>query len=288
MRKLIQATVSVALFIGLSACGGFRAFPEPPFENTDQIASTKFAFQQAAYNTYYAASGTDKLNQRNKIINAQIRAYDIRFQEYEESLFELGIGLGVGTDWATLALGGLTATVGGTATKAAFGAVTAGITGAKGALDKHLFMEKTLPVIMTEIANQRAAILLQIRAGLAESDVNKYSLDQGLSDLQRYARAGSIVSALTGIAANSGSELKQKNQELNELITRSFQYDAASAKLLEFWRPGGVVNVANSNRLKAEMQKLGLITSGAGRIADLINHKNFAPMRLQIVKALGL
>lgn len=287
MRRNTIRPIFLVILLSLSACGGFRAFPEAPFESTGQLESTKFAFLPETYKKYYEASGTEKLNLRNQIINAQVRAYDIRFQEYEQSLFELGIGLGVGTDWATLALAGLTATVGGTSTKAAFGAVTAGITGAKGAVDKHLFMEKTLPVIMTEIANQRSAVLLQLRAGLTETDVNKYSLDHGLSDLQRYARAGSIASALTTIAANSGSQLNANIEALNQLTTFSYRKDAAGEKLRAFWKPNGSVDANNASRIKQAMANLGLAT-GPGRLANFVNGAEFASLRLEVVKVLGL
>lgn len=287
MRGLASIFLSGVLLVSLSACAGLRAFPEAPFESTGQLESTRFAFLPETYEKYYSATGVEKINLRNEIINAQIRAYDIRFQEYEQNLFDLGIGLGVGTDWASLALSGLTATVGNASTKAALGAANSGLVGAKGALDKHLFMEKTLPVVMTEMANQRSAVLLQIRAGLNEEDVHKYSLDQALGDIQRYARAGSIVAALTGIAANSGSELESNNNKLNQLTTFSYLKDAAGDKLRSFWKPGGEVNAENANKIKSEMENLGLAT-GAGRLANFVRAAEFADLRVEVVKRLGL
>ena len=287
MRDFVKLFLGGVLLVSMGGCAGFRAFPEAPFESTGQLESTKFAFLSDTYEKYYEATGAQKINLRNEIVNAQIRAYDIRFREYEQNLFDLGIGLGVGTDWASLALSGLTATVGNASTKAALGAANSGLIGAKGALDKHLFMERTLPVIMTEMANQRSAILLQIRAGLNEVDVSKYSLDQALGDVQRYARAGSIVAALTGIAANSGSELKNNIKELNRLTTFSYLRDAAGDKLRSFWKPGGEVNTENAEKIRAEMQNLGLVT-GPGRLANFVRAAEFAALRVEVVKRLGL
>lgn len=287
MRDFSSIYLGGVLLVSLSACDGFRAFPEAPFESTGQLESTRFAFLSDTYREYYEATGDEKVNHRNKIINAQIRAYDIRFQEYEQNLFDLGVGLGVGTDWASLALSGLTATVGNASTKAALGAANSGLIGAKGALDKHLFMEKTLPVIMTEMANQRSAVLLQIRAGLNEADVSKYSLDQALGDIQRYARAGSIVAALTGIAANSGSELESNINELSQLTAFSYLKDVAGDKLRNFWKPDGDVNAENAEKIRMEMKKLGLAT-GPGRLVNFVRGAEFAELRAVVVKRLGL
>ena len=287
MRNVASLFLSGVLLVSLSGCAGFRASPEAPFESTGQLESTRFAFLSDTYEKYYKATGTEKVELRNEIINAQIRAYDIRFQEYEQNLFDLGIGLGVGTDWASLALSGLTATVGTASTKAALGAANSALVGAKGALDKHLFMEKTLPVIMTEMANQRSAILLQIRAGLNEVDVSKYSLNHALGDIQRYARAGSIAAALTGIAANSGSELKSNTNELNRLTTFSYLKDSAGDKLRSFWKPGGQANAENAQKIRMEMEELGLAT-GRGRLANFVRAAEFAELRVEVVKRLGL
>jgi len=283
MYKNSHLVISCLVALGVTGCGGFRAFPESPFDTSGQLNSAKFAFEEATFKQYYnEGNSTKRVRLRNRIINAQIRAYDIKFGEYEQNLFQLGIGLGVGTNWASLALSGLTATVGGTTTKAAFGAINAGIVGAKGALDKHLFMEKTLPVILTEISSQRAEILLQIRIGLLESD-SKYSLDQGLSDMQRYKRAGSIASALNGIVASSGSKLKNSTDKLSTLITGKFKKDAAGNKLRTFWTK----NAVNARRLKSWMTNNGL-TTNPGDIPIFLRDAGFADLRAKAVKDLKL
>ena len=289
LRSTFSILLGGVLLVVLNACAGIRAFPEAPFESTGQLESTRFAFLPETYQKYYNKDDDEQeqIRLRNKIANAQIRAYDIRFQEFEQNLFDLGIGLGVGTDWASLALSGLTATVGSASTKAALGAANSGLVGAKGALDKHLFMEKTLPVIMTEMANQRSAILLQIRIGLNEDDVRKYSLDQALGDIQRYARAGSISAALTGIAASSGRELKVNVDELNELTKFSYLKDFSGDKLREFWKPDGQVNAENENKIKETMISLGLAV-GPGRIVNFLRSSEFAELRIQAIKRLGL
>lgn len=271
----------------LAGCGGFRAFPKAPFDMKDQIESTRFAFDPMEYKRYYDELDEQKQSkQRNKIINAQIRAYDIRFAEYEQDLFEMGLGLGVGTDWASPALSGLTATVGGTTLKSAFGAINAGIVGAKGAVDKHLFMEKTLPVIMTEITSQRTAVLVQIRSGLHQP-VTEYGLDQGLSDIQRYSRASSIASGLNGILASSGTKLQDNLNVLNNLTTLKYSDDLAGRKIEAFLMPEGELDATNKEKLEAVMVELGL-TTGRGRIARLITAKEFTTMRIKVVEKLEL
>lgn len=289
MRRLF---LILAMTVSISGCAGLSGFPKAPFNTEFQIESTRDAFDHNTYKKYYSVDTPDenKLQIRNEVVNKQIRAYDIRFSEYERDLSKTGIGLGLGTDWASLALSGLTATVGGATVKAALGAANAGIVGAKGAIDKQMFLEKTLPVIMAEIASQRAAVLLQIRRGLSQNDLQVYGLDQGLSDVQRYADAGSIAAGLNGMLASSGAKLqstKDKLEELNKLTTLVYIDDLAGRKIEEFWMPGGQVDAGNKAKLEAEMSRLGLIT-GAGMISRLLVEKKYVDMRIEIVTKLGL
>ena len=283
----------LTMVVSISGCAGFSGYPKEPFKTELQIESTRDAFDKNTYKQYYYSNTPekDKLQIRDKVVNQQIRAYDIRFAEYERDLFKTGICFGLGTDWASLALSGLTATVGGATVKAALGAANAGIVGVKGTIDKQMFMEKTLPIILTEIHSQRAAVLLQIRRGLSQNNINVYGLDHGLSDVMRYADAGSIAAGLNGILASSGAKLKSSQDELNKLNERTtFNYlcDESCVKLKAFWMPDKeTVDATNKAKLEKLMKAEGLDT-GPGKINSLITSADFADYRVLFVSILNL
>jgi hypothetical protein len=68
-----------------------------------------------------------------------MRAYDITFADFEKRLYGDGNAVTLGSDLAGLILAGLTATTGNAATKSVLGAASAGVIGAKAAIDKDLY-----------------------------------------------------------------------------------------------------------------------------------------------------
>ncbi|MBT3915672.1 MAG: hypothetical protein HN731_01845 [Rhodospirillaceae bacterium] len=288
-RGAWRMQIQIVLFITfvLSACAGqIDGLPNRPFGD-DGLDTTKFAFKKEKHEEYFAASGAAKRQLRNEIVDAQLRAQDIKFQDFLESLVKFNVGLGIGTDWTVLALNGLGATTGGVTAKAAYSAASAGIIGAKGAIDKHVFMEKAMPVIISQMIAERTTVKAKIRKGLV-ADVSQYSLNQGLADVEEYRQAGSLITALVTITKNAGVQADKSEQEIKDVAKGSFQKDQATVKLQKFLNTGtSAQKTQNRAKLKSAMAKFGLSTA-PGNENMLMFTDVLGEVRAKIVEELGL
>src|SRR5262249_46089227 len=122
-------------------------------------------------------------------------------------------GFGLATDLIVLGLNAAGAVVGGAEAKSALAAASGGIVGAKGAVDKDLFYQKTLPALIAQMSAQRKVVLVDIRRGLT-LDVDQYPLQQALVDLENYYAAGTIPGAINAIVQDAGATSQTAQLEL--------------------------------------------------------------------------
>lgn len=129
--------------LSFSGCAAIKAMPDPPRTPKEVQADPAYLVAPESLKAYLAETDPNKKKiMRDEIIDERMLEIDQQFNNYEMELWRQGVGLGIGTDWAQLAISGLTATVGGVATKAALGAVQAGIVGAKASLDKQTLWKR--------------------------------------------------------------------------------------------------------------------------------------------------
>jgi hypothetical protein len=121
---------------------------------------------------------------------------------------------------AAVGLGAATAVVGGATSKAILGAISGGIIGAKGIMDKDIFYSKTMPALLSQMEAQRKTQLVKIRSGL-QRPVDEYPLSEALIDIEEYYKAGSIPAAVQGIIEQSGATGKEATDQLKMLVTAS-------------------------------------------------------------------
>ena len=235
MDKLGKRWIGLMALAALGGCtAALQGFPDRLTDPMGDLDSLKPYLGVAKVNEYVEQTElATRLRLRNDIVNARIHAIDVSFGKFEEELYQQGIGVGIGTDWVVLALGGAISTVGGEATKAALGAVSSGVVGAKASFDKHALLEKSVPVIMAQMVASRKAMLLTLRTGLARADV-EYSLFQALGDLEGYYRAGTIPGSLAEIAEGAGSKAASAEEGLQQVVSGSFAEDLAGATLYRY------------------------------------------------------
>jgi len=215
----VKRALASVLCLLTSGCAGITGFPERTYTTADQLAAlTKYA--PASVLTPYdavdnaARGGLTKEGWRNEVLEARIQDMNLRFQDFERSLYKQGVGFGVGTDWVVLALTGAGALAGGAAN--ALSGAAAGVTGARASFDKEVLYNKTLPVLLAQMVAQRQTVLVRIRQGETQ-DANAYPLTRGLADLEDYYIAGTIPGAIADLAANSGAQSKQAQEKLDSL-----------------------------------------------------------------------
>jgi hypothetical protein len=213
--SLRVALVACACMPLLYACASIQGYPVDP-EATSKTLNKLTAYFDGTEEKKYEALALNsdaRTQKRNEIVFARMRGYDIEFSNFERQLYGFSNSVTVGTDLMGLTLGGLTATVGSAATKAALGAASVGVLGANTAINKDLYFQKTIPALIAQMEANRAKRQLLIFQGLGQSD-SKYSLMAAYSDLDAYKNAGSIPEAIGSITQDAGNAKQTANNNI--------------------------------------------------------------------------
>lgn len=284
LRATIPAVLVCCGLATLVLGGCTAAIQGYPETKPDKISAAESSYYLSNKSkSDYMVTPSQKL--RDGIIDAHMLVIDRNFREFEKSLYQEGLELGLGVDWLVLALAGATATVGGETVKAALGAISAGVVGAKSSFDKRAFMEKSLTGILAQMKAQRAVVELSIRTQ-QRSGIDGYRLRQALLDVGKYYDAGALPTALNGIIQEASAKTKEAQAELKIVLDDTYQSDNASNMIRSIWKPDGkTINAANKAKIYACMTQEKLAT-GPGTIPGLITSKTLAPARLKVVKCL--
>jgi len=205
-RGSFRALAQGAVCVLLAACAPVIGYPNDP-ENTDVVLADLVSKYFSGGTIERAYDGTrditERKQRRDEIIRGRTRAYDIEFADFERRLYGDGNGVTLGADLVGFVLGGLTATTGSAATKSALGAASTGVIGAKAAIDKDLYYQKTVPALLAQMEADRLKVLAAITAGMKLSDAD-YPLIQAYIDLDIYKNAGSIPAAINAFNKDAG------------------------------------------------------------------------------------
>jgi hypothetical protein len=172
------------------------------------------------------AAGQDATGeQRNILLNDLILLVDLNYNHWEKLLYDKKAGFDLSTDAAVLALGGATALTGTTEVANILGQITTGITGFKTSVDSDLLQKNAVPALVAKMRAARATQLLKMQAAMIDTNngkptgptrLSKYSVEQGLIDLNAYYNAGTFVSALQDITAKAAEEKKAADEKIDE------------------------------------------------------------------------
>lgn len=164
---------------------------------------------------------------RNIVLNDLILIVDLNYYEWEKRLYDKKTGFDLGTDAALLGIGGATALSGTTGLANILGQISTGITGLKSSVDSDLLQKNTIPTMISKMRAGRATQLAKMQAAmtrtdsdgnpLGPSDTSKYSIQQGLIDLNIYYVAGTFVGALQDITAKAAEEKQAADQTIQNL-----------------------------------------------------------------------
>ena len=211
LSKLLVLLQAILLMSGCAALSGFPERATDPIQDLDQLKS----YIDATAITTCLNDKPPTVDCRNKVITARMLATDIRFSEFEESLFKRTREAGFGATLATLGLTSGAAFAGGMTSQVLAG-VAAFIIGAREAFQKEVLAERTVVAIHTAMRANRARVALRLRTGLSQS-IDQYPLALGLSDLNDYYNAGTVLGALIGITETVGVEARRAEERLLQL-----------------------------------------------------------------------
>lgn len=270
----------------LAGCTAIRGMPEPPRPTNVAQSDPTYLVDPAVLKAYQGETDQEKKKVlRNEITDERVLEIDHQFHEYEMELWRQGVGTGIGTDWVQLAVAGATATVGGESLKAALGAVSTGLVGAKASFDKNAFMERTLSAVMAQMVGERESVRANIERN-KQLPVVEYTLFASLSDLKQLIRAGTIPGGIQTIAEDAGQKAAKADADIKDVRTGKFIRDDAGDRLRAFWKPDGKsIDTNNENRLKNWMTTNGL-SAGPGDITMFLRDSAKADLRVRAVREL--
>src|SRR5438874_13246956 len=164
-------------------------------------------------------------NQRNIVLNDLILLVDLNYNHWEKLLYDKKAGFDLSSDAVLLGLGGATALTGTTEVANILGQITTGITGFKTSVDTDLLQKNAVPALVAKMRATRASQLLKLQAAMIHKKdgkptgptrLSKYSVEQGLIDLNAYYNAGTFVSALQDITAKAAEEKKAADDKIDQ------------------------------------------------------------------------
>ncbi len=223
------------------------------------------------FNNYYEKAKTDdeKRKCRDKIINAHIFAIDLYFYESAQ-ITSLGrTSFNLGSDLAVLGLGIAGSVVPATTTKNVLTPIITGITGAKTPIDKHLFYEQSMPVLIAKCEALRKVRLNEIQKGMLLG-VDQYDLTAALADLEQYFQAGTIPYSLVEIAASSGEQAKEAEKEIRERRMKPVR-DEPGASIRKFLMPDGKLSPSNQEKIVAILKSIDIPVRDDHKTIDILN-----------------
>jgi hypothetical protein len=276
----------IAASIALSACAAIRGYPDQPNSLAITIASLDDATLKSLISTYNATDtpADKKVSIRNQIIYSEISQIDQKFNDFKVELNSQENLDSIGVDFIALALAGLGATTGKAGTKAALAAASAGVIGAKAAIDRDLLYQKTITALITEMEAQRSQVYARILTNMKTTDITKYPLEASSKDIQDYYQAGTLVNAIQGVGQSASEKQQDATAQVTAALSGTYNYTDLSKTIGSFWMPDGkTVDAANNTKITKCMSDNKIV----GSVPFLMNAGTDAD-RATVIKCLGL
>lgn len=232
MKKSLSGFCFLVLAVVLSGCGT-PGFPRQSYNPKKQIQQLEDVFNKTdLIKEYYAPNATepDKRNARNTMIDSRLALINLNYNQFIARFSVTKETIDFGTEVTQLGLNLATTAVGGAEAKTILAAVASGVTGAKLAVDKNFFFEKTVPVLVTTMNAQRKVALAPLLIGMT-NDAATYSLSRALSDIDAYYLAGTFVGALQTIQAEAGAKDAKAEQQITDIRDEQFVAQATQNRI---------------------------------------------------------
>lgn len=226
LRRPLTLLAAAAFALAAAACAPLTGYPDSAIDPQTELNSLQDYLKPEVISNYNASNndvrgGLTRQAYRDQIVYARMRSTDIQYTEFKKALVKDNSVFDIGSDWLVLGLNALGATTGGAATKSALHAASGGIIGARGAVDKDLFYQKTLPALIAQMDAGRATVRVTIETGLQDGP-EKYPLSKAIVDLGNYETAGSIPAAISAIVTDAGAKADKAAQSFTLLRGEEF------------------------------------------------------------------
>lgn len=234
---------------------------------------------QPLIDAYYSPTETEEERRllRNQIISGRMNAYESSYSDFKRRLNGDANILNLGADLSVLGLAGAAATTGSIATATALAAASAGIIGARGAINADLYFQRTLPALLAQMDANRARAKVPIVAGLRQSNA-AYPLAIALVDLDALRDAGGIPTAIAGL-----TEQAEAGKTAAELELSGFNTTSAATCLQKFIDRPDPAGHANKLRVASAARAFGANLSSDILVIAWVSNPKTDPNQLAAV-----
>lgn len=136
---------------------------------------------------------------RNTFVTMRMYDIDVRFTEYVHELSRTDTSIALAGDVIQLGLTTAATAIPVTQTTKVLAAAATAVGGAKAVYNRDVFLAQSLQIVETQMRTDRDSIKQTILSRLA-CPATLYPIGLGLADLQAYADAGTVTSALIGVS----------------------------------------------------------------------------------------
>ncbi len=157
---------------------------------------------------------------RDLITYARLKYADLNYDRFRRKLFETVNGGNTAADLTILGLGSAGALVPGATTKAILAAISAGISGGKGIIDRDLLYNAGIQTLIQKMDGDRGVIRVKITASL-KYDEAAYSFEQAELDSADYYQAGTLIDALISLQGQAASQANETSKAINGTVQPS-------------------------------------------------------------------
>lgn len=247
-----------ALFVAivtLSGCSSMSGIPDRSVDVATELSALAPYFKPDVISIYNAKiTSAEKRRYRDEVLSARLRAIDLNFNTFIQSISSENKKLNIGSDSTVLLLGAAGAVSTVTSTQAILAATTATVTGVKSSIDKNAYYDSTLTALVSQMQAVRQDTLVTVYIGM-ELSTDEYPLMRALIDIENYFQAGTIIGAVNEINKQAGKLKVEAEEEIKIILKGSYQKDKAGDIIRSFWKPDGkTINTSNETILKSWMK----------------------------------
>lgn len=230
------ALTLAALMMTLGGCATVRGSQAQSrgFSAPGGIVGERDALSRFSDPTDAARGGRNQRAYRNEVIDQYLTDIDALYDRYVADLGTSMRASALGFDVALLGLGAATALAGAGAVDE-LTTVTATTIGLRGAIDKRLFFDQTLPTLIAGMDAERASIEAEIERR-KKLPIEEYSMRDAFRDVRKYNRAGRLDRGLSRLAALANTDRAAEMARVSAIAEGCDVADAETAKLDEEFR----------------------------------------------------
>lgn len=197
-----------------------KAMPELTGNATDSNIRQKILDPISTYQNASLENPQDRYKlqiSRDRILFQLMSMVDDFYYRYEAQL-QGGKSLSnILTDSAIIGLSGAASLAGGEELKSILSVAAAGLAGSRLSIDKNLFADKALPIVLAKARAMRKERQREILYRMSQS-VDLYPLEAGIKDVIEYFNNGTLVSALQALSGDAQNSEQNAQKGIDEVM----------------------------------------------------------------------